>query len=59
MTRNLHAISDFEKGDKGHVSGYRVRKVVDAEFTASGLVTALQDVKAGMHGWFDDNPKSK
>lgn len=59
MTKNLNAVSDFEKGDKGRVSGYRVTRVAVADQAGMTLVTALQDVKAGMNGWFDDSPASK
>ncbi len=52
MTINLHAKSDFEKGEVGRVSGHTVIKV-HAGDNASSLVTALQDVKAGTNGWFE------
>jgi hypothetical protein len=57
MTINLHALTDFEKGDVGRVTGHRVTKVghpVDHHPGATDdLVIALQDVKAGSHGWFE------
>lgn len=60
MTINLHAVNDFQKGDAGRVSGHRVTKVAGFDPQDRGGVTALQDIKAGMHGWFDDTPtKSK
>ena len=52
MTINLHAMTDFEKGDVGRVTGHRVTRVVQSTPTA-GLVIALQDVKAGSNGWFE------
>jgi hypothetical protein len=52
MTINLHAVTDFEKGDIGRVTGHRVSKVEHGEATA-GLVIALQHVKAGSNGWFE------
>jgi hypothetical protein len=53
MTVNLQARDDFEKGDIGHVIGYRVSKATEPETQkGSDLVTALQDVKAGTNGWF-------
>ena len=50
-TVNLHAKSDFEKGDLGRVSGHVVTKT-EAE-SGLALVIALQDVKAGTNGWFE------
>ncbi len=51
MTINLHAVTDFEKGDVGRVNGHRVTRV-DQPALPEGLVVALQDVKAGTNGWF-------
>ena len=59
MTLNLHAREDFEKGDLGRATGHNVRKPGGVEPSGSFLVTALQDVKAGMNGWFEDMPKGK
>jgi len=59
MTVNLHARDDFEKGDIGHVIGSRVSKATEPKTQkGSDLVTALQDVKAGTNGWFE-NQRSK
>jgi hypothetical protein len=52
MTVNLHARTDFEKGDVGRVAGHVVSKVDDVS-TGEGLVIALQSVKAGANGWFE------
>jgi hypothetical protein len=52
MTINLHAKSDFDKGDVGRVSGHTVTKTSGFEKGAS-LVTALQNVSAGRNGWFE------
>ena len=52
MTINLHAVSDFEKGDLGRVNGHTVIKV-DHGAPADGSVVALQSVKAGTNGWFE------
>ena len=53
MTINLHAVSDFEKGDVGRVTtGHNVIKA-DHGALADGLVVALQNVKAGSNGWFE------
>jgi len=52
MTINLHAVTDFETGDLGRVSGHRVAKVHEPALT-DGLVVALQSVKAGSNGWFE------
>jgi len=52
MTINLHAVTDFEKGDVGRVTGHRVARVDQPELT-EGMVVALQDVKAGTNGWFE------
>ena len=52
MTVNLQAVTDFEKGDLGRVTGHRVTKV-DEPTVAEGLVVALQDVRAGSNGWFE------
>ncbi len=55
MTRNLHAITDFERGDKGQVlTNHRATKITDPKAAGGAIVVALQDIKAGMHGWFDD-----
>ena len=55
MIVNLHARDDFDKGDIGHVTGHRVSKATGAQTQkGSNLVTALQDVKAGTNGWFED-----
>jgi hypothetical protein len=56
MTRNLHARDDFSKGDIGYVRGHVVSKATaSVEPVGSTPVTALQDVRAGTNGWFDDN----
>ena len=56
MIVNLHARDAFVKGDIGYATGHRVSRATDREtLNGSNLVTALQDVRAGMHGWFDDN----
>ena len=52
MTINLHAVSDFEKGDVGRVTGHTVTKA-DHGTLAEGFVVALQSVKAGTNGWFE------
>jgi hypothetical protein len=52
MTLNLHAKTDFQKGDVGRVAGHLVTKT-DAASGGGALVTALQDVKAGTNGWFE------
>ena len=52
MTVNLQAVTDFEKGDLGRVTGHRVTKVEEPT-VAEGLVVALQDVRAGSNGWFE------
>ena len=52
MTINLHAVSDFEKGDLGRVNGHTVVKA-DHGALADGFVVALQSVKAGTNGWFE------
>ena len=52
VTINLHALTDFERGDVGRVSGHRVTKVHESART-EGLVVALQSVKAGSNGWFE------
>jgi hypothetical protein len=55
MTRNLQARDDFEKGDVGCATGHKVSKATPSGApTGSFLVTALQDVKAGANGWFED-----
>jgi len=59
MTVNLHARDDFEKGDIGYAIGHRVSRATEPR-TPPGctVVTALQDVKAGTNGWFE-NQRSK
>lgn len=52
MAINLHAKTDFDKGDVGRVAGHAASKVA-AVSTGAGLVIALQDIKAGANGWFD------
>ena len=52
MIVNLHAVTDFEKGDRGRVSDHNVVRV-DQPAGTDGLVVALQDVKAGSNGWFE------
>ena len=52
MTINLHAVSDFEKGDVGRVTGHTVTKT-DHGAPTDGFVVALQSVKAGSNGWFE------
>ena len=52
MAINLHAKTDFDKGDLGRVTGHEASKV-EALTTGAGLVVALQDIKAGANGWFD------
>ena len=52
MTINLHAVTDFEKGDVGRVHGHKVSRV-DQPALTDGLVIALQSVKAGSNGWFE------
>ncbi len=53
-TRNLHAKSDFEKGDQGHVQGHAVVKVDPSERRLGiATATALQEVRAGANGWFE------
>ena len=55
MTRNLQAQDDFEKGDIGYMRGHLVSKARESGTPiGSSPVTALQDVKAGTHGWFED-----
>ena len=57
MTRNLQAQEDFGKGDVGCVTGHKVSRATKSGTptpTGSFLVTALQDVKAGTNGWFED-----
>jgi len=51
-TVNLHAKTDFEKGDVGRVYGHTVVKA-EADVKGEGMVTALQDVRAGDNGWFE------
>jgi hypothetical protein len=52
VTINLHAKSDFDKGDVGRVTGHQVTKVDGLE-KGSSLVTALQAIRAGENGWFE------
>jgi len=52
MTINLHAVTDFEKGDVGRVHGHKVSRI-DQPALTDGLVVALQSVKAGTNGWFE------
>ena len=55
MTRNLQAQEDFEKGDVGRATGHKVSRATKSGTPAGAfLVTALQDVKAGTNGWFED-----
>ena len=55
MTRNLQAREDFTKGDVGFATGHKVSKTTQpGRPLGSFLVTALQDVKAGTDGWFED-----
>jgi hypothetical protein len=58
LTINLLAVVDFKKGDFGFVVGHRVRKAV-LEPTGTHFVIAMQDIKAGTPGWFEDNPRLK
>jgi hypothetical protein len=54
MVVNLHARDAFLKGDIGHATGHRVSRATDLDtLKGSNRVTALQDVKAGMSGWFE------
>lgn len=52
MTINLHAKTDFEKGDRGRVSGHFVTKIDGLE-RGTSVVTALQSIRAGTNGWFE------
>jgi hypothetical protein len=55
VTRKLQAREDFEKGDVGCVIGNKVSKPTQpGRPVGSVLVTALQDVKAGTEGWFEE-----
>jgi hypothetical protein len=55
MTVNLHARDDFKKGDIGYARGHLVRQATESGTPiGSNVVTALQDVKAGTNGWFED-----
>jgi hypothetical protein len=55
MVRNLQARDDFAKGDVGCATGHKVSRTTQLGTpTGSFLVTALQDVKAGTNGWFED-----
>jgi hypothetical protein len=58
MTINLHAVHDFQKGETGRVTGHRVSKVPDIHPEDRAGVTALQDIKAGTPGWFEETHKS-
>ena len=60
MTVNLHARDDFEKGDIGYTVRHEVRKATESTTPpGSNVVTALQDVKAGANGWFENKGQSK
>ena len=52
MTVNLHATTDFQKGDLGRVAGHVVTRV-DTPVVGEHYAVALQDISAGSHGWFD------
>lgn len=52
MTVNLHAKTDFQKGDLGRVAGHVVTRV-DTPVVGEHYAVALQDISAGSHGWFD------
>ena len=55
MTRNLQARDDFEKGDVGCATGHKVIKTTQPGTPMGSFrVTALQHVKAGTNGWFED-----
>jgi hypothetical protein len=55
MTRKLQAREDFEKGDVGCATGHKVSKAtLPGRPLGSFFVTALQDIKAGTDGWFED-----
>ena len=55
MTRNLQSQDDFEKGDVGCATGHKViRTTGPGTPMGSFRVTALQHVKAGTNGWFED-----
>jgi hypothetical protein len=55
MTRNLQAQENFEKGDVGCATGHKVSRATGSGApSGSFLVTALQDVRAGTNGWFED-----
>jgi len=55
MTRKLQVREDFEKGDAGCATGNKVGKPTrPGRPLGSVLVTALQDVKAGKKGWFEE-----
>ena len=57
--RNLHALDNFKKGDKGSVMTHRVSRATAAGTPkGSSSVTALQDVEAGKNGWFEDTEVS-
>ena len=51
-TVNLHAKDNFEKGDLGRVRVHSVMKI-DATSKGTGIVIALQDIRAGSNGWFE------
>lgn len=52
MTVNLHAKTDFQKGDLGRVAGHVVVRV-ETPLAGEQYVVALQEVSAGSHGWFE------
>lgn len=52
MTINLHAKTEFEKGDLGRVTGHTAIKI-DAVEPGVSYVVALQYVRAGTNGWFE------
>jgi hypothetical protein len=57
MTRNLQAREDFEKGDVGCATGHKVSRTTQRGTPIGSFrVTALQDVKTGQSGWFEDQP---
>ena len=58
MTKNLQAVNDFQKGDLGPSLWPSGQQGEGGTPQGESLVRALQDVKAGKPGWFDDRPKS-
>jgi hypothetical protein len=52
MTVNLHARTDFGKGDIGRLAGHTALRM-DSIGKGQDYVVALQDVKAGTNGWFE------